>query len=64
MYLNFNVYIFLKSLKSFEERNKALETIVQNHKDQTTFEQFASCVYSPAPVKPYASSRSSGNIFY
>ncbi|CAL1264601.1 unnamed protein product [Larinioides sclopetarius] len=44
----------------FEERHKSLETIVQNHKDQTTFEQFAASVYSPAPPKTYAASRSSG----
>ncbi|KAF8789182.1 Ral GTPase-activating protein subunit alpha-1 like protein [Argiope bruennichi] len=44
----------------FEERHKSLETIVQNHKDQTTFEQFAASVYSPAPSKTYAASRSSG----
>ncbi|KFM77896.1 Ral GTPase-activating protein subunit alpha-2, partial [Stegodyphus mimosarum] len=44
----------------YEERNKSLETIVQNHKDRTTFEHFAASVYAPAPSKPYASSRSSG----
>ncbi|KAG8192293.1 hypothetical protein JTE90_002117 [Oedothorax gibbosus] len=44
----------------FEERNKSLETIVQNHKDRTTFEQFAANVYSPAPPKSHAPSRSSG----
>ncbi|GFS68356.1 hypothetical protein NPIL_633392 [Nephila pilipes] len=44
----------------FEERHKSLEIIVQNHKDQTTFEQFAASVYSPAPSKMYPASRSSG----
>ncbi|XP_042904592.1 ral GTPase-activating protein subunit alpha-1 [Parasteatoda tepidariorum] len=44
----------------YEERNKSLEVIVQNHKDQTTFEQFAACIYSPAPAKTSVQSRSSG----
>ncbi|XP_054712928.1 LOW QUALITY PROTEIN: ral GTPase-activating protein subunit alpha-1-like [Uloborus diversus] len=44
----------------YEERNKSLETVVQNHKDPTTFEQFATNVYSPVPPKPFLPSRSSG----
>jgi hypothetical protein len=32
---------------SYEERSKALETIVKNHKESTTFEAFASQVFSP-----------------
>lgn len=41
----------------YEERSRSLETIVQNHKDPTTFEQFASSIYCPAPGKMYSFNR-------
>ncbi|XP_066993863.2 probable Rho GTPase-activating protein CG5521 isoform X2 [Anabrus simplex] len=47
----------------YEERAKSLETIVRNHKDPTTFEEFAAQVYSPVQtVSPFCSgpNRSSG----
>lgn len=44
----------------YEERFRSLETIVQNHKEKTTFEQFAANVYSPAPTKSHVPNRSSG----
>ncbi|KAK7793523.1 hypothetical protein R5R35_010590 [Gryllus longicercus] len=31
----------------YEERSKSLETVVRNHKEATTFEEFAAQVYSP-----------------
>lgn len=34
----------------YEERHKALESIIKNHKDNTTFEDFVTNVYSPAPL--------------
>uniref|UniRef100_A0A3P9MF11 Ral GTPase activating protein, alpha subunit 1 (catalytic) n=1 Tax=Oryzias latipes TaxID=8090 RepID=A0A3P9MF11_ORYLA len=33
----------------YEERARYLETIVQHHQEQTTFEDYAARVYSPAP---------------
>lgn len=33
----------------FEERENCIERIVKNHKDPTTFEEFASLVFCPAP---------------
>eukprot|EP00095_Tigriopus_kingsejongensis_P007384 maker-scaffold1916_size24942-snap-gene-0.4 protein:Tk07384 transcript:maker-scaffold1916_size24942-snap-gene-0.4-mRNA-1 annotation:"250 kda substrate of akt" len=34
----------------YEERSKALENIIANHKDKTTFEEFITQVFSPAPL--------------
>lgn len=34
----------------FEERSKALESIVINHKENSTFEDFVTNVYSPRPL--------------
>lgn len=34
----------------YEERFKSLENIIKNHKDATTFEDFVTSVYSPAPL--------------
>ena len=48
---------------SYEERAKSLETVVRNHKDATTFEEFTAQVYSPVqPVSPFCPgpNRSSG----
>eukprot|EP00058_Branchiostoma_floridae_P024682 XP_002610172.1 hypothetical protein BRAFLDRAFT_121545 [Branchiostoma floridae] len=39
------------SLGSYEERAKYVETIVQQHKDLTTFEEFSASVYAPAMGK-------------
>lgn len=39
----------LTSHRSYEERARYLETIVQHHQEQTTFEDYAARVYSPAP---------------
>lgn len=33
----------------YEDRAKSLDTIVRNHKDATTYEEFAGHVFSPAP---------------
>ncbi|GFG28404.1 hypothetical protein Cfor_11332, partial [Coptotermes formosanus] len=47
----------------YEERAKSLETVVHNHKDATTFEEFTAQVYSPVqPVSPFCPgpNRSSG----
>ncbi|PSN32061.1 Ral GTPase-activating protein subunit alpha-2, partial [Blattella germanica] len=46
-----------------EERAKSLETVVRNHKDSTTFEEFAAQVYSPVQtMSPFCPgpTRSSG----
>ncbi|XP_023240859.1 ral GTPase-activating protein subunit alpha-1-like isoform X3 [Centruroides sculpturatus] len=48
----------------YEERSRSLETIVQNHKDPTTFEQFASCVYCPAPIKMHLRNREMDNSIH
>ncbi|XP_063231262.1 LOW QUALITY PROTEIN: ral GTPase-activating protein subunit alpha-1 [Bacillus rossius redtenbacheri] len=38
----------------YEERAKSLETVVRNHKEPTTFEEFAAQVYSPVqPASPF-----------
>nr|CAD7424624.1 unnamed protein product [Timema monikensis] len=38
----------------YEERAKSLDTVVRNHKDATTFEEFAAQVYAPVqPVSPF-----------
>lgn len=34
----------------YEERFKSLESIIANHKDKSTFEEFITQVYSPAPL--------------
>lgn len=50
---------------SYEERAKSLETVVHNHKDATTFEEFTAQVYSPVqPVSPFCPgpNRSSGKM--
>ncbi|KAH7942311.1 hypothetical protein HPB49_022840 [Dermacentor silvarum] len=45
----------------YEQRAQALETIVQNYKELTTFEDFASKVMAPAPAKsPLVLRRSAG----
>ena len=36
------VYIF-----SYEERERSIDTIIRNHKEITTFEEFASNIYTP-----------------
>lgn len=48
---------------SYEERHKSLDTVVQNHKEPTTFEEFAAQVYSPVQsLSPFCPgpTRSSG----
>lgn len=50
-------------LCSYEERAKSLETVIRNHKDSTTFEEFTAQVYSPVQtVSPFSPgpNRSSG----
>jgi hypothetical protein len=43
-------------LSSYEERAKSLETVVRNHRDATTFEEFTAQVYSPVQsVSPFCS---------
>uniref|UniRef100_T1JGD1 Rap-GAP domain-containing protein n=1 Tax=Strigamia maritima TaxID=126957 RepID=T1JGD1_STRMM len=37
----------------YEERAKALDTVIQNHKDPTTFEAFTANVFSPAHPKSF-----------
>ncbi|XP_029849633.3 ral GTPase-activating protein subunit alpha-1 [Ixodes scapularis] len=45
----------------YEQRAQALETIVQNYKEPTSFEEFASKVLAPAPAKsPLQLRRSAG----
>ncbi|XP_069689068.1 probable Rho GTPase-activating protein CG5521 isoform X3 [Periplaneta americana] len=47
----------------YEERAKSLETVVRNHKDSTTFEEFTAQVYSPVQtLSPFCPgpTRSSG----
>ncbi|XP_077536712.1 ral GTPase-activating protein subunit alpha-2 isoform X3 [Haemaphysalis longicornis] len=45
----------------YEQRAQALETIVQNYKEPTTFEDFAAKVMAPAPAKsPLVLRRSAG----
>ncbi|XP_021917093.1 ral GTPase-activating protein subunit alpha-1 isoform X3 [Zootermopsis nevadensis] len=47
----------------YEERAKSLETVIRNHKDATTFEEFTAQVYSPVQtVSPFCPgpNRSSG----
>ncbi|XP_064464069.1 ral GTPase-activating protein subunit alpha-1-like isoform X3 [Ornithodoros turicata] len=44
----------------YEHRAQALENIVQNYKEQTTFEDFASKVLAPAPAKSPLVLRRSG----
>ncbi|XP_037500049.1 probable Rho GTPase-activating protein CG5521 isoform X1 [Rhipicephalus sanguineus] len=45
----------------YEQRAQALETVVQNYKELTTFEDFASKVMAPAPAKsPLVLRRSAG----
>ncbi|CAH1262675.1 RALGAPA1 [Branchiostoma lanceolatum] len=41
----------LTHCSSYEERAKYVETIVQQHKDLTTFEEFSASVYAPAMGK-------------
>lgn len=45
---------------SYEQRAQALETIVQNYKEPTSFEEFASKVLAPAPAKSPLQLRRSG----
>ena len=42
----------LNLLSSYEEREKCIERIVKNHKELTTFEDFASLVFCPVPKPP------------
>lgn len=39
----------LTSHRSYEERARYLETIVQHHLEPTTFEDYAARVFCPAP---------------
>ncbi|XP_037086533.1 ral GTPase-activating protein subunit alpha-1-like [Pollicipes pollicipes] len=39
-------------LNFFEERSQALETLVANHRELSTFEELVGSVYSPAPPLP------------
>jgi hypothetical protein len=53
-------------LSSYEERAKSLETVIRNHKDATTFEEFTAQVYSPVQtVSPFCQgpNRSSGKKY-
>lgn len=53
-------------LYSYEERAKSLETVVRNHKDATTFEEFTAQVYSPVQAtSPFCPgpNRSSGRKY-
>ncbi|KAJ9597262.1 hypothetical protein L9F63_011866, partial [Diploptera punctata] len=50
----------------YEERARSLDVVVQNHKDSTTFEEFAAQIYSPMQtVSPFCSGpvHSSGMSF-
>ena len=52
---------------SYEERARSLEVVVQNHKDSTTFEEFAAQIYSPMQtVSPFCSgpAHSAGKFTY
>ncbi|XP_048508404.1 probable Rho GTPase-activating protein CG5521 isoform X7 [Athalia rosae] len=43
----------------YEERARSLDTVVRNHKEATTFEEFAANVYSPVqPPSPFSSTSS------
>ncbi|XP_043246445.1 ral GTPase-activating protein subunit alpha-1-like [Amphibalanus amphitrite] len=39
-------------LNFFEERSQALETLISNHRESSTFEELVGSVYSPAPPVP------------
>ena len=56
---NFNFFIY-----SYEERARSIDTIMRNHKEATTFEEFAANVYSPVqPVSPFSGASSvSGSL--
>ena len=48
----------------YEERFRALESIVSSHKESSTFEDFVTQVYSPSPLSnkfQYASSSASAS---
>jgi len=53
-------------LFSYEDRAKSLETVVRNHKDANTFEEFTAQIVSPSNASPSCSgpSRTSGNKTY
>ena len=59
---NESVYLNFNSACSYEDRAKSLDTIVKNHKDATTYEEFTGHVFSPAPGSTFYSgpNRSSG----
>lgn len=45
----------------YEERSRSLRSIVDNHRDRTTFEDFVTQVYSPAALENLYSSSGGGN---
>ncbi|XP_059614307.1 probable Rho GTPase-activating protein CG5521 [Phlebotomus argentipes] len=45
----------------YEERHRSLETVSSRHKENTTFEEFASRVFLPIQSATYPSTTSSGN---
>ncbi|XP_011301901.1 probable Rho GTPase-activating protein CG5521 isoform X2 [Fopius arisanus] len=39
----------------YEERNRSIDTVMRNHKESTTFEEFAANVYAPVqPISPFS----------
>ncbi|XP_015110729.1 probable Rho GTPase-activating protein CG5521 isoform X8 [Diachasma alloeum] len=39
----------------YEERNRSIDTVMRNHKESTTFEEFAANVYAPVqPMSPFS----------
>ncbi|XP_076305803.1 ral GTPase-activating protein subunit alpha-1 isoform X2 [Tachypleus tridentatus] len=48
----------------YEERARSLETIVQNHKELSTFEYFAAATYSPAPPRQVQPPRNTGTVVH
>lgn len=44
---------------SYEERARSIDTVMRNHKEPTTFEEFAANVYSPVqPPSPFSGTSS------
>lgn len=49
-----NILIHLYFHCSYEERARSIDIVMRNHKESTTFEDFAANVYSPVlPMSPF-----------